>query len=85
MKQRRLAILQELQREITLKKNKKLEGTVKEVLVEGRSRNSPHTMMGRTGCNRIVNFAGGTALVGKLVMVKIGEGLQNSLRGERSQ
>jgi tRNA-2-methylthio-N6-dimethylallyladenosine synthase len=85
VKQRRLAILQELQREITLKKNKKLEGTVKEVLVEGRSRNSPHTMMGRTGCNRIVNFAGGTALVGKLVMVKIGEGLQNSLRGERSQ
>jgi tRNA-2-methylthio-N6-dimethylallyladenosine synthase len=85
VKQRRLAVLQELQREITLKKNKKLEGTVKEVLVEGRSRNSPHTMMGRTGCNRIVNFAGGTALVGKLVMVKIGEGLQNSLRGERCQ
>ena len=85
LKQRRLAILQELQREITLKKNKKLEGTIKEVLVEGRSRNSPHTMMGRTGCNRIVNFAGGAALVGKLIMVKIGEGLQNSLRGERCQ
>jgi tRNA-2-methylthio-N6-dimethylallyladenosine synthase len=85
VKQRRLAILQELQREITLNKNKKLEGTVKEVLVEGRSRNSPHMMMGRTGCNRIVNFAGGTAQVGKLVMVKIGEGLQNSLRGERRQ
>ena len=85
VKQRRLAILQELQREITLNKNKKLEGTVKEVLVEGRSRNSPHMMMGRTGCNRIVNFAGGAALVGKLIMVKIGEGLQNSLRGERCQ
>jgi tRNA-2-methylthio-N6-dimethylallyladenosine synthase len=83
VKQQRLAILQELQRKITLKKNKKLEGTVKEVLVEGRSRNSPHKMMGRTACNRIVNFAGGAALVGALVKVKIDEGLQNSLRGER--
>jgi tRNA-2-methylthio-N6-dimethylallyladenosine synthase len=82
VKQRRLAILQELQRSITLKKNKRLEGTVQEVLVEGRSRNSPHTMMGRTGCNRIVNFSGGATRVGELVMVKIDEGLQNSLRGE---
>ena len=82
VKQRRLEILQELQREITLKKNKKLEGTVKEVLVEGRSRNSPHKMMGRTRCNRIVNFPGRSALVGELVTVKTSEGLQNSLRGE---
>ncbi len=85
LKQWRLATLQELQREITLKKNKKLEGTVKEVLVEGRSRNSPHTMMGRTGCNRIVNFPGESGLVGELVLVKINEGLQNSLRGELSR
>jgi tRNA-2-methylthio-N6-dimethylallyladenosine synthase len=85
VKQRRLEILQKLQREITLKKNKRLEGTVKEVLVEGRSRNSPHQLMGRTGCNRIVNFPEGGALVGELVLVKINEGLQNSLRGELSQ
>jgi tRNA-2-methylthio-N6-dimethylallyladenosine synthase len=82
IKQRRLAILQELQREITLKKNKKLEGKVKEILVEGCSRNSSQQMMGRTRCNRIVNFPGGPALVGTLVTVKITEGLQNSLRGE---
>lgn len=82
VKQRRLTILQELQRGITLKKNKKLEGMVQEVLVEGSSRKSLHTMMGRTGCNRIVNFSGGTSRVGELVMVKIDEGLQNSLRGE---
>jgi tRNA-2-methylthio-N6-dimethylallyladenosine synthase len=82
VKQQRLEILQKLQREITLKKNKKLEGAVKKVLVEGRSRNSPHQMMGRTGCNRIVNFPAGSALVGELVMIKINEGLQNSLRGE---
>ena len=85
VKQRRLEILQKLQREITLKKNKGLEGAVKEVLVEGHSRNSPHQLMGRTGCNRIVNFPGGSALVGELVAVKINEGLQNSLRGELSR
>jgi tRNA-2-methylthio-N6-dimethylallyladenosine synthase len=84
-KQRRLEILQKFQRQITLKKNKKLKGTVKEVLVEGRSRNSPHQMMGRTGCNRIVNFPAGSALVGELVTTKINEGLQNSLRGELCQ
>jgi tRNA-2-methylthio-N6-dimethylallyladenosine synthase len=83
VKQRRLAILQELQREITLRKNKRLEGTVKEVLVEGRSRNSPHRMMGRTRSNRIVNIPGGSEILGELVTVKIDEGLQNSLRGER--
>jgi tRNA-2-methylthio-N6-dimethylallyladenosine synthase len=82
VKQRRLEILQKLQREITLKKNKKLEGAVKEVLVEGCSRHSSGTMMGRTRCNRIVNFPGGPELVGELVMVTITEGLQNSLRGE---
>lgn len=83
VKQRRLEILQGLQRGITLKKNKELEGSVKEILVEGRSRNSPHTMRGRTRCNRIVNFPGGSDLVGALVFVKIAKGLQNSLRGER--
>jgi tRNA-2-methylthio-N6-dimethylallyladenosine synthase len=82
VKQRRLEILQELQRGITLKKNKKLEGAVKEVLVEGSSRHTSDTMMGRTRCNRIVNFLGGSELVGELVMVTITKGLQNSLRGE---
>jgi tRNA-2-methylthio-N6-dimethylallyladenosine synthase len=81
VKQRRLEILQKLQREITLKKNKKLEGEVREVLVEDSSRNSPRTMMGRTRCNRIVNFSGGSVR-GALVRVKITEGLHNSLRGE---
>jgi tRNA-2-methylthio-N6-dimethylallyladenosine synthase len=82
-KQHRLEILQTLQRGITLRKNKKLEGAVQEVLVEGRSRNAPDHMMGRTRCNRIVNFSGGPELVGELVNIKITEGLQNSLRGER--
>jgi tRNA-2-methylthio-N6-dimethylallyladenosine synthase len=83
VKQRRLERLQELQRGITLRKNKALEGTIREVLVEGRSRNSPDHMTGRTRCNRIVNFPGNDDMVGELVKIKITEGLQNSLRGER--
>ena len=83
VKQRRLERLQELQRGITLRKNKALEGTITEVLVEGRSRNSPDHMTGRTRCNRIVNFPGSPELIGALVNVKITEGLQNSLRGVR--
>jgi tRNA-2-methylthio-N6-dimethylallyladenosine synthase len=81
-KQRRLEVLQGLQREITLEKNKRLEGEVREVLVEGYSRHSAHTMTGRTRCNRIVHFPGVSEVTGELVQVQINEGLQNSLRGE---
>ena len=81
-KQRRLESLQVLQREITLKKNRRLAGEIKEVLVEGYSRHVPDQIMGRTRCNRIVNFAGGPDIMGKVVQVRITEGLQNSLRGE---
>ncbi len=82
VKQRRLELLQELQRAITIKKNRELEGEVLEVLTEGSSRNSSQEMMGRARCNRIVNFPGGSKLAGELVRVKIEEGLPNSLRGE---
>ena len=36
---------------------------------------------GRTECNRVVNFDGDPALIGKFVMVYITEALPNSLRG----
>ena len=38
--------------------------------------------MGRTECNRIVNFAGDAALVGQLIDVRIAAALPHSLRGE---
>jgi tRNA-2-methylthio-N6-dimethylallyladenosine synthase len=82
VKQRRLERLQALQREITLKKNRCLAGEIKEILVEGYSRHLPNQMTGRTRCNRIVNFAGEGDIIGKIVQVRITEGLQNSLRGE---
>ena len=60
-------------------------GTVQAILVEGPSRKDPSELMGRTACNRIVNFAagaGGARLVGQMVNVRITSALPHSLRGE---
>jgi tRNA-2-methylthio-N6-dimethylallyladenosine synthase len=57
-------------------------GTVQRILVEGPSRKSAAELMGRTECNRIVNFAGAPRLVGQMVEVTITEALPHSLRGE---
>jgi tRNA-2-methylthio-N6-dimethylallyladenosine synthase len=64
-------------------------GTVQRILVEGPSRrlgpNGKAELMGRTECNRIVNFDGGplsARLVGQLIDVTISQALPHSLRGE---
>ena len=57
-------------------------GTVQQVLVEGPSKKDAAELMGRTECNRIVNFAGPARLVGQMVTVRITEALPHSLRGE---
>ena len=62
-------------------------GTQQRILVEGPSRrpNSATELMGRTECNRIVNFDGGpnaARRVGQMLEVKITEALPHSLRGE---
>jgi tRNA-2-methylthio-N6-dimethylallyladenosine synthase len=63
--------------------------TVQRILVEGPSRrpgpNGAPELMGRTECNRIVNFNGGPLsprLVGQLIDVRITEALPHSLRAE---
>ncbi len=59
-------------------------GTVQRILVEGPSRKDPRELMGRTECNRIVNFDGGPLrdrLVGRMLDVEITEALPHSLRG----
>jgi len=56
-------------------------GTVERVLVEGPSRKDPGELAGRTGNNRVVNFAGAAALVGELVDLRIERALPHSLRG----
>jgi tRNA-2-methylthio-N6-dimethylallyladenosine synthase len=57
-------------------------GTVQRVLVEGPSRKSAAELMGRTECNRIVNFPGNARLAGQMIDVTITEALPHSLRGE---
>ena len=61
------------------------EGTVQRILVEGPSRKDPNELMGRTECNRIVNFQAGpqgTRLIGQMIDVTITQALPHSLRGE---
>jgi tRNA-2-methylthio-N6-dimethylallyladenosine synthase len=61
------------------------EGTVQRILVEGTSRKSAEELMGRTECNRIVNFDGGpqaARLIGQMIDVRITEARPHSLRGE---
>ena len=55
--------------------------TVQRILVEGPSKRDATELMGRTECNRVVNFVGPAELTGKLVDVKITETRSYSLRG----
>jgi tRNA-2-methylthio-N6-dimethylallyladenosine synthase len=57
-------------------------GTVQRILVEGPSKRDAGELMGRTECNRVVNFAGPERLVGQLVDARITETRTYSLRGE---
>ena len=57
-------------------------GTVQRVLVEGFSRKDPNELMGRTECNRIVNFKGSKRLLGRMVNATITEACAHSLRAE---
>jgi tRNA-2-methylthio-N6-dimethylallyladenosine synthase len=57
-------------------------GTVQRILVEGPSRKDPNELMGRTECNRIVNFPGHSGLIGRIINVTITQALPHSLRAE---
>jgi tRNA-2-methylthio-N6-dimethylallyladenosine synthase len=66
----RLKELQALQDRHTQEKNSALEGTIQEVLVEGKSRISEQELTGRTRSWRIVNFKGAPELIGRLVRIE---------------
>jgi tRNA-2-methylthio-N6-dimethylallyladenosine synthase len=57
-------------------------GTRQRILVEGPSRKDAAELMGRTECNRIVNFMGPAQWVGEMLDVTITQALPHSLRGE---
>jgi tRNA-2-methylthio-N6-dimethylallyladenosine synthase len=80
-KQGRLERLQAAQKKTTLARNEGFVGTVQRVLVEGLS-SSGDCLFGRTGGNRGTILAGDPSLAGRVLEVKIVEGLQTILRGE---
>jgi tRNA-2-methylthio-N6-dimethylallyladenosine synthase len=57
-------------------------GTVQRILVEGTSKRDANELMGRTDCNRAVNFQGPARLIGQMVDVRISLAYPHSLRGE---
>ena len=82
IKKQRLEIVQNLQHDISLRKNREKIGSVEEILVEGRSKLRQGQIMGRTRTNKIVNARGPDSLAGKMVDVRIIGASANSLLGE---
>ncbi|MGC1615272.1 MAG: tRNA (N6-isopentenyl adenosine(37)-C2)-methylthiotransferase MiaB [Candidatus Acidiferrum sp.] len=82
-KSRRLAILQERQREIQSKKHLAMAGETFEVLVSGKSRRE-NQWSGHTSCHRVINFTSQeAALLGKYVQVRVTGATANCLAGEQ--
>ena len=85
VKLKRLQQLQALLEENVRRISASRVGTVQRILVEGPSKKDPTELMGRTACNRIVNFPGGpnaARLVGQMLDARILSALPHSLRGE---
>ena len=82
VKKERLKIVQTLQREISLAKNRQRIGDREEVLVDGPSKLRAEQVMGRTRSNRIVNLTGSSDLIGEFVHARITGATANSLLGE---
>ncbi|HET6655975.1 MAG TPA: tRNA (N6-isopentenyl adenosine(37)-C2)-methylthiotransferase MiaB, partial [Gammaproteobacteria bacterium] len=80
-KKRRLQHLQARILEYGAAYKQRLVGTVQRILVERPSTKNPRELAGRTECNRVVNFAGDPAMIGRFIDVTITEALPNSLRG----
>ena len=82
VKLRRLQELQAVINRNILEISQERVGTVQRLLVEGLSKRDGNELMGRTECNRVVNFPGHERLIGQLIDVKITEARTYTLRGE---
>jgi tRNA-2-methylthio-N6-dimethylallyladenosine synthase len=81
----KLRRLQEVQANINgnmARISESLVGTRQRLLVEGTSKRDGGELMGRTECNRVVNFIGQPRLIGQMVDVTITETRTFTLRGE---
>jgi tRNA-2-methylthio-N6-dimethylallyladenosine synthase len=82
IKLRRLQHLQGVVNDSIKRISESRVGTVQRILVEGHSRRNGTELMGRTECNRVVNFGGPATLIGQLVDVSITATRSYTLRGE---
>jgi tRNA-2-methylthio-N6-dimethylallyladenosine synthase len=88
VKLKRLQTLQAYLEANVLRYGEALVGQRQRILVEGPSRKDPSELMGRTECNRIVNFPAGPTqalrdrLLGQIIEVNITKAYPHSLRAE---
>jgi tRNA-2-methylthio-N6-dimethylallyladenosine synthase len=81
-KSERLYEILKLQDRITERKNKSLEGTVQEILIEGTSETNKNLFSGRTRTNKIVTVPMTNCEKGSMVRVEIVKGRKHSLEGK---
>jgi tRNA-2-methylthio-N6-dimethylallyladenosine synthase len=78
----RLDRLLNIQEDIALKRNRELEGSVQEILVEGLSATDSSMLMGRTRSNKIVTIDNNGAPEGAVFTVCIEKARHHSLHGK---
>jgi tRNA-2-methylthio-N6-dimethylallyladenosine synthase len=79
VKTERLARLKELLEQLSMASNQRLLGEVREVLVEGFSKQMNTQLFGRLRSNHVVNFDGPQELIGRMVRVRITKAHLHSL------
>ena len=82
IKQKRLEKVIKLQKEHSILRNRKLIGSIQEVLVEKQSKMSSNHWAGRTDSNKWVVFNKGKAKLNEMVKVSIVDSKGVSLKGE---
>lgn len=81
IKSERLGEILNIQEEITYGKNRQLEGSMQEVLIEGRSETDDKMLAGRTRSNKIVIITNNGESAGSYALVRIDRARQHSLFG----
>ncbi len=81
IKEKRLDQVFEIQKKITMGKNKAQIGAIREILIEGISKKGGK-LTGRTRGNKVVNVTAPASLIGSLVRVMITSSGLNSLTGQ---
>jgi tRNA-2-methylthio-N6-dimethylallyladenosine synthase len=79
----RITLLNEIQKEINLNRNRLHVGRIHEILVEGPSKRNPNHWTGRTDGNKMVVFPRHHEQPGDYINVKICVATANTLKGEK--